>query len=110
MAITEHASGSQTATLDTEHTLTGAESGDGILQVFIDANAMVTGDVTIIRIKEKARAADTQRVVYRATLNGVQSEPLWASPALIVMHDWDVSLEQTDGTGRAYPWSIRLVS
>lgn len=110
MAISEHSSGSQTATLDVEHTLTGAESGDGILQVFIDANAMVTGDTTIIRIKEKARTGDTQRVVYKATLTGVQSEPLWVSPSLIVMHDWDVSLEQTDGTGRAYPWSIRLVS
>ncbi len=110
MAITEHASGSQTASLDTEHTLSGAESGDGILQVVIDCNAMAAGDILVIRIKEKARSADTQRLAYRTTLSGAQGEPLWVSPSMIVMHDWDVSIEQTDGTGRAFPWSIRLVS
>ena len=112
MAISEHASGSQTATLDTEHTLnsTSPETTDGVFQVVVDASAMVAGDITIIRIKEKARSADTQRLAYRATLSGAQTEPLWVSPSLILLHGWDVTLEQTDGTGRAYPWSIRKVA
>ena len=31
----------------------------------------------------------------------------WVSPLTVVGHDWDVSIEQTDGTGRSIPWSIR---
>jgi hypothetical protein len=112
MAISEHATGSQTATITTEHTLNGTtpETTDGIYQLFIDCAAMVAGDVTEIRIKEKARSADTQRQILVATLAGAQSDPLWASPSFVLMNGWDMTLKQTAGTGRAYPWSIRKVA
>jgi hypothetical protein len=110
MAITEHASGSQTATITTEHALVSNSTDDGVYQVFVDCNAMVAGDITELTIKEKARSSDSQRVVFRATLAGAQAEPLWVSPSLILMHGWDVTLKQTAGTGRAYPWSVRKVA
>lgn len=109
MALGEKESGSQTATIDTEHTLnaTTPETTDGVFQLFVDTNNMVKGDTLELRIKEKARSADTQRLVWIATLEGVQDEPLFASPALILLHGWDMTLKQTAGTGRAFPWSIR---
>ena len=112
MAISEHATGSQTATINTEHTLNGTtpETTDGVYQLFIDCAAMAAGDITEIRIKEKARSADTQRQILVATLAGAQSDPLWVSPSFVLMNGWDMTLKQTAGTGRAYPWSIRKVA
>jgi hypothetical protein len=112
MAIAELYSGSQTATINTEHTLNSPtpNTTDGVFQVFVDCNAMVAGDVLELRIKEKCRSGDTIRQVFLSTLAGVQSDPLWVSPSLILMHGWDVTLKQTAGTGRAFPWSIRQVA
>lgn len=106
---TEHETGSQTATLDTEHVLntTSPETTDGVFQLFVDCNAMTSSDVTILRAKEKARSGDTQRTLWTITMSGVQAEPLIVTPPLILLHGWAFTLEQTDGTGRAYPWSIR---
>lgn len=112
MAISEHATGSQTAVISTEHTLnsTTPETTDGVFQVFVDVANMVAGDILELRIKEKCRTGDTIRQILVATLAGVQSDPLWVSPSLILMNGWDVTLKQTAGTGRAFPWSIRKVA
>jgi hypothetical protein len=113
MAISEHATGSQTATIGTEHILTAnPETADGIYQVFIDIDAMAAGDQTEIRVKEKARTGDTQRTIFTAVLSQDPSTDgnLWVSPALVLMNGWDVTLKQTAGTGRAYPWSIRKIA
>lgn len=111
MAISEHSSGSQTATIDTEHTVTGAEADDVICQFWVDVNNIAAGDVVIFRIKEKCRAADTQRLVWEAAVGPTPpTQKMWVSPTLILLHDWDFTLEQTDGTGRAFPWSVRKVA
>lgn len=112
MAIAEKESGSQTAVISTEHVLnaTTPETTDGIYQLVIDCNAMLKGDSLVVRIKEKARAADTQRLAWRMDLEGVQDEPLLVSPAIVLLHGWDMTLQQTAGTGRAFPWSIRQIS
>lgn len=110
MAISEHATGSQTAVINTEHNLATNVTDDGIYQLFVDVGAMVAGDVTEIRIKEKCRTGDTTRQILCSTLAGVQSDPLWASPSFVLMNGWDMTLRQTAGTGRAYPWSIRKVA
>lgn len=113
MAISEHESGSQTATLDTEHTLntTTPNTTDGIYQLVVDVNAVAAGDVVIFRIKEKCRSGDTQRLAWEGAVGPTPpTQKLWVSPTLILLHGWDMTLEQTDGTGRAFPWSIRKVA
>jgi len=106
---TEHTSGTQSATLDTEHTLNGTtpETTDGVFQLVVDVNALVAGDIVEFRCKEKVLSAGTQRLVFAATLAGPQGTPVWMSPPLILLHGWDMTLLQTDGTGRSFPWSIR---
>lgn len=112
MAISEHTSGSQTAVISTEHVLNGTspETTDGVFQVVVDLNNMVAGDILELRIKEKARSGDTQRLAWYATYAHAQAQPLAVSPTLILLHGWDVTLKQVAGTGRAYPWSIRKVA
>lgn len=106
----EHASGSQACTLDTEHTLTGAETTAAVIQVWLDLVNMVQGDIGRVKIKGKARSGDTQRVLWQDSFGPAPTDPLWVSPLIVVQHDWDVSIEQTDGTGRTVPWSIRKLA
>lgn len=116
MAIsTAHATGSQTAVIGTEHTLnpTTPETTVGMFQLVVDLSAMQAGDTVELRVKEKAQnAAGTQRTVFTDTYSDAQSadSASYASPALILGNGWDMTLKQTAGTGRAYPWSIRSVT
>lgn len=111
MAISEHESGSQTATIATEHTLgTDNDAADGVFQHIIDVSAMVRGDELEIRLYEKARAADTIRQIHMWKIKHAQTDPLWVSPTIIFLHSRRFTLKQTVGTGRAFPWSVRKVA
>jgi len=85
------------------------ETTDGVCQVFLDVADMVAGDILQIRIYEKVRSSDTQRIVYEAILRDAQTEPIWVSPALVLMHGWDVTLDALAGTITVH-WSIRQIA
>jgi hypothetical protein len=85
-----------------------ADTTDGVFQVFLDVNDMILGDILQIRIYEKVRSADTQRLVYEAILRDVQGEPVWISPSLLLLYGWDVTLKAVSGT-ITVNWSIRQV-
>lgn len=114
MAITELYTGTE-AVSTTEHSCTtdtagpDADTTDGVFQVFLDVSDMIAGDQLQIRVYEKVRSGDTQRIVYQAILTGAQSEPIWVSPSLILMHGWDVTLDALAGT-ITVNWSIRQVA
>lgn len=114
MAIAEIYSGTH-AVDTTEWSLTTDTSGpdadttDGVFQAFLDLNDMIAGDQLQIRVYEKCRSGDTQRVVYEAILTGAQAQPMWVSPSLILMHGWDITLDALAGTITAL-WSIRQVA
>ena len=114
MAITEAFAGSE-AVSTTEWSLTtdsagpDVETSDGVFQVFLDVSDMVLGDELQICVYEKAQAADTQRIVYQATLIDAQANPIWVSPSLILMNGWDVTLDAIAGT-ITVTWSIRKVA
>jgi hypothetical protein len=112
MAISQHADGSQTATLDTEHPLgTDPDTTDGVFQFFVDVDLLVRGETLEIRIYEKCRAAgDTAKQIHMWKLAHDQTDPLWVSPPLVLLHGWRFTIKQSGGTGRVFPWSIRLVS
>lgn len=114
MAIAQLYSGTK-AVDTTEWSLTtdtagpDADATDGVFQVFLDVSDMIAGDELQIRIYEKCRSGDTQRIAYQASLVGAQAEPLWVSPSLILMHGWDVTLDAIAGTITVL-WSIRQVA
>ena len=117
MAITEYATGTRTAGTPPEASFTALGSAtstdDGVYQVFVDVAAMTGGatpDTLEIQITEKTISGGTERLILEAVLVGVQDEPVWVSPSLILMHGWSVSLKQTTGTARSFPWSIRRVA
>jgi hypothetical protein len=116
MAITE--AFAETGTISTtEYSLTNdgttlqTQTDDGIYQVFLDLSDMVDGDILELKIYEKVRAGDTQRVVHYETFAHAQGTvDNYASPSLILMHGWDVSLKRISGTDVTVNWSIRKVA
>jgi hypothetical protein len=115
MAISEAFSGTETVST-TEHSLTtdtagpDAETSDGVFQCFLDLNALAAGDEFLFRVYEKVLSSSTQRAVYSATFIGVQGQPNWVSPSLILLHGWDMTLDKIAGTDRSIDWSIRKVA
>jgi len=106
MALVVESSGSQTATIGVEHSLaTVATAKTRVLAV--DMNNLVAGDTVELRIKSKARAADTRRECYLATFIGPLAQPLsFSIPVPMAAADGEFSLKQTTGTGRAFPWAV----
>lgn len=113
MAVTESYTGTE-AVGGTEWSMTTDTSGpdadttDGVWQAFIDVNDMVSGDELEIRVYEKARSGDTQRLVDLWSLTDAQSRPLFVTPPLVLMHGWDFTLKAVSGTVTVN-WSIRKV-
>lgn len=85
------------------------QTADGVYQIFLDVSDMVAGDQLQIRVYEKVRSADTQRIVYESVLSGAQAD-IWVSPSLILLHGWDVTLDTLAGTSITVNWSIRQVA
>lgn len=85
-------------------------TADGVYQVFIDFSAMVAGDTYELKIYEKVQSGGTQRLIATSTLSGVQGQPHYVSPSLILLHGWDVTLKRLAGSDRTIGWSIRQVA
>lgn len=94
---------------DTSYDTADAQTTDGVFQVFLDVSDMIAGDQLQIRVYEKVRSGDTQRIVYQSILTGAQSDPIWVSPSLVLMHGWDFTCDALAGT-ITVNWSIRQVS
>ena len=88
----------------------GASTSSGIYQLFLDLNALVAGDEFQVRVYEKVQSGGTQRVVWQSNISGAQSLPIWASPTLILINGWEMSLKKIAGTDRAIPLSCRKVA
>jgi hypothetical protein len=86
---------------------TGSAS-DGVYQLFLDVSDMIVSDELQIRVYEKVRAADTQRIVYQQILFGTQLHD-FVMPGLILMHNWDMTLDAIAGT-ITVAWAIKKVA
>ncbi len=116
MAITELITGTEAISTtewslatDTSYDTADAQTADGVFQVWLDLADMIAGDQLQIRIYEKVRSGDTQRIAFEAILTGAQSQPLWVSPSLVMLHGWDVTCDALAGT-ITVNWSIRQVA
>lgn len=113
MATTIAASGSQTATLATDHTLTTttAPAGGACYVAMVDIAALAGTEVVEITVQTRARVGDTLRVVQKASFGSTNIEKLVLSMGVPVEagNDLVVILRQENGTGRAFPWALKRV-
>ena len=109
MSVTSSNSGTQTATIDTEHTLDTITSA-GIYVLVVDMANLTTGDIVTLKAKVKYASGGTSRLAYQATYAHDQAEPIKFSPPVPIDTEVVFTLEQTDGTGRSFPWNILKVA
>ncbi len=113
MAVTAQASGTQTATVGTEHQLADTNVA-GVFIFEVDTNAMVAGDIVELRVYEMILTSGTSRVVFShayygaqdASADGLQKNSIPVSNELTDATALRFSLKQTFGTGRAFPWKV----
>lgn len=105
MALVAAASGSQTATISTEHSLT-QQTGIGIYVLLVDTSAMVSGDTLSLKIKTKRSTGDTSRVAYVYTFTDAQTEPNKYSVPVPADTEIICTLTQSAGVGRVFPWKL----
>ena len=105
MTIAVVASGTQTATISTEHSLATDTTGKTYVLV-VDTNAMVNGDELELRIKTKVLTGGTVRLAYIAGYAHIQSAPNKYSVPIPAKWSCEATLKQTAGTGRAFPWEL----
>lgn len=99
------AEGSQTAVIDTEHTLTTiTDAGTYVLTV--DLVNMVLGDVLTLRAKLKVRSTGTTRTAYTGNYAHSQENLVALSIPIPTVSEAVFTLEQTGGTGRVFPWEV----
>jgi hypothetical protein len=114
MAVSSFASGTQTATVTTEHSLASVNVS-GTFRLWVDLVNLATGDVVELRVKGKVLAGGTKRGIEVIAFAGAQ--PADALIAVSDAYETDLSesdgleftLKQTFGTGRNFPWKVRKV-
>lgn len=108
MAISSVGSGTQTATVDTEHTL-DTETTAGVYVLVVDTANLVAGDIVVLKLKTKCLSGGTSRLAFQAVYANLQAEPMKYSPPVPADIEVVATLEQTDGTSRNFPWSLLKV-
>ncbi len=86
---------------------TQPQTADHVIQAVVDLSLMVRADSVYIYIFEEARSSDGAGIARRWPFNNTQIEPLFMSDGLILLHSWDLRIEQFAGTGRVFDWSLR---
>jgi hypothetical protein len=100
-------SGSQTATIGTEHILVSPTTN--ATYVFsVDTKNMVNGDLLELRCYDMVDAVNYAQM-WKGTYQHIQVNNAKASPPLAVTTQAKFTLKQTAGTGRSFPWSVRRI-
>jgi hypothetical protein len=105
MALAVESSGTQTATVGTEHTL-AAPTANKTRVLRVDCGAMANGDTVEIRIKTAVLAAGTVREQQNVTYANALGSPIVESVPVSSNQGATFTLKQTTGTGRSYPWAV----
>lgn len=100
---------SQTATINTEHTLYEATANYNFVLV-VDTSNMVNSDVTELKIYTKALSGGTAAIAYYAVYAHAQAQPIKYSVPVPANIYFKATLKQTEGTGRAYPFAVLSVT
>ena len=105
MAMTVLGSGTQTATISTEHTLDTDTSGVATV-LAVDLGNLAAGDIVELRLYTKILTGSTERLAYFAVYANVQGCPNVYSVPVPADISVKATLKQTAGTGRAFAWSL----
>jgi hypothetical protein len=115
MAVTAFASGTQTATVTTEHTLASVNVA-GTYRLMWSRAAMGAGDVVTIRVKGKVLAGSTKAGIEVLSYSGAPASTRVIEYTdayetdLAVTDGLEFTLTQEAGTSRTYEYSIHKIA
>lgn len=103
---TVKSSGTQAATLSTEHTL-ATITDPGTYQLKVDLSPLVAADVVELRIYSKVLSSGTERLQHKATYGPTPlAAPIVVSIPDVSPHHFKATLKQVAGTGRSFEWAV----
>lgn len=106
MAVSVKTSGTQTATLTTEHTLATVTDA-GTYQLIVDVDNLVNGETVVLKIKVKSISGQSSKLLWSTVLvNDQGANALVISPPIPAPIEFVATLTQTGGTGRDFVWGI----
>lgn len=86
------------------------DTTDGTFVVLVDLSGMQKGDEYCLRVYEKVEeTGGTKRLLHRWCFMGVQASNVM-TPAMLLMHGWDATLQKIAGGDRAFDANIRRVA
>lgn len=103
--IAVESSGTQTAVIGTEHNL-ATPSTTKTRSLLVDAAALAATEVLELRIYGPVLAAGTNSLVRMVSFTGALTESHIQSVPIVMPQGGTISLKQTSGTGRAFPWAV----
>lgn len=111
MAVTAEATGTQTTTVTTEHTLDDV-SAAGTYTLHVDLQPMAAGDAVELRVYQMVLTGGTRRVAYLATFTGAQPADDCIKISVPISNELTDSgalrftLKQTLGSTKNLPWKV----
>ena len=76
------------------------------LEGYVDLSAMTSGDQVVLRRYVKIQEGGEYRLHASETYNGVQAEPLVRFPFIAGYYGIKVTLQQTAGTYKSFPYQF----
>ncbi len=116
MTVTAEATGTQSASVGTEHTLS-TQTGAKVFQLIVDIHNMVAGDTLELRAYMKVLTGGSAYLAYQAyyagdpgdgatTGSSAQGEVVVISPPVASAYSVAFTLKQTAGTSRNFDWAV----
>lgn len=107
MTWTVDSSGSQTAVIGTEHSLS-TPTTNATYVLSVDTVNLVNGDLVELRCYDMVDGTN-YRQMWKGTYQHAQINNAKVSPPIAVTTHAKFTLKQTAGTGRVFPWSVRRI-
>lgn len=103
--IAVESSGSQTAVIGTEHNL-ATPSTSKTRALLVDAANLVASETLELRVYGPVLTAGTNSLIRIVSYTGALAEPHIQGVPIVMPQSGTLSLKQTTGTGRAFPWAV----
>lgn len=94
-------------TLNSTTGVPAAKTDKGTISLVLDLNALAAGDQFEVKLYEKCRSSDTQRLVDHWVVTGAQAYPIFATPPLLLGEGWDFTIKKITGTDRTITSEVR---
>jgi len=105
MGVQSVANGTQTAAVGSEHDLS-TQTGVGVYVLVVDTTNMASGDTLELRVKTKNQAGEAAVESYVDSYSDAQTSPQKYTVPVPVDTEITVTLKQTAGTARDFPWNL----